>query len=46
MAIMCKILYWENNQTVQREVAMGDTTKMGDDAQIPKENVLAILING
>jgi len=45
MAIMCKILYWENGATVQREVAMGDTNKMGDDVQIPKENVLAIMFS-
>ena len=37
-----KILYWENDTTVEREVAMGDTNKMGDDVQIPKNNVLAM----
>jgi len=34
MAITCKILYWENNATVEREFSMGDTVKPGDDVQI------------
>jgi len=45
MAIECKILYWENDATVQRTVAMGDTNKMGDDVQIPKENVLVVMFS-
>ena len=45
MAIECKILYWENDAEVIRTVGMGDTNKMGDDVQIPKENVLAIVFS-
>jgi len=45
MAIVCRLLYWENDATVQREFAMGDTNKPGDDVQIPKQNLLAIMFS-
>jgi hypothetical protein len=40
-----KILYWENGQTVERFCTMGDTNKMDDDAQIPKNNVIFMIFS-
>lgn len=45
MTLTLKIMYWENNATVVREVSMGDTNKMDDDIQIPKNNVLFMIFS-
>jgi hypothetical protein len=45
MAMDLKILYWENGATVERFVSMGDTTKMDDDVQIPKNNVIFMIFS-
>jgi len=45
MALVLKILYCENSAVVEREVSMGDTNKMDDDIQIPKNNVIFMIIS-
>lgn len=45
MTLTLKIMYWENNTTVVREVSMGDTTKMDDDNLIPKTNVIFMIFS-
>ena len=40
-----KILYWENDTTVERVCTMGDTNKMDDDVQIPKNNVIFMIFS-
>ena len=45
MALTCKILYWENDVTVERFFSMGDIIKPGDDVLIPKENVLVVMFS-
>ena len=42
MANELRLLYWENDALVERFAAMGDTNKMGDDVQIPKDNLIAM----
>jgi len=45
MALVLKVMYWENSATVVREVTMGDTAKMDDDIQMPKINVIFMIFS-
>lgn len=45
MTLTLKIMYWENNTTITKEVTMGDTTKMDDDNLIPKTNVIFMIFS-